>query len=55
MELMVLQLPDGYAERLCFIATVTGIPVDYLVRDALEHSYIMSEKQLEMSKKTLPF
>jgi len=52
---MVVWLPDGYCERLFSIAKDMGVTVDYLIRDALEHTYIMSEEQRKMLQKSLPF
>jgi predicted DNA-binding protein len=55
MDVMFIQLPVGYGYRLREISKLTGESISYLIQDALEHTYIMSEKQLEMSDEPLPF
>lgn len=55
MNYLVVSLPDGYGERLDYIANEIGVSVDYLVRYALEHSYIMTEEQRKMIDNPLPF
>lgn len=51
MDVMFIQLPSGYGDRLNFISKETDIPVSDLIRLALDSEYIMTEEQ----KEPLPF
>lgn len=51
MNYFIIELPDGYGDRLKFLSKETGIPISDLIRFALDSEYIMTEEQL----KPLPF
>lgn len=55
METLLICLPDGFILRLTEISALTGENLNDIVRGALEHTYIMTEKQREMLEKPLPF
>ncbi len=55
MDKLLICLPDGYIARLTEISALTGENLNDVVREALEHTFIMSEEQRKLIDMPLPF